>query len=326
MYEKDREEFVMKLETNQKRSRIIGISLVLVGAILWGVSGTVGQYLFEHHGFNAEWLTVVRLLSAGVLLLLLAAIGGNRQIWSVWRLPSNRLNILLFGIFGMLAVQYTYFAAIEASNAATATLLQYTGPVMIVLYILIRHKAMPTIQQVIAVFLALIGTFLLVTHGKFTTLSISGWALFWGLASAVALAFYTLQPIKLLNQFGSAVVIGWGMIIGGLAMSLIHPPWQVVGEMTIISLLALLFVIIFGTLIAFYSYLESLKYLKPTETSLLACAEPLSAAILAVIWLNVVFGWSEWLGTFCIIATIVILSRVEEKVDEGHKTIKKEVG
>nr|WP_052002159.1 EamA family transporter [Halalkalibacter wakoensis] len=311
---------------NMNQSRMKGIFLVLLGAILWGVSGTVAQYLFEQQAFNAEWLTVIRLLSAGVLLLLFAR--RRQNIWAIWQRRGNRISVVLFGIFGMLAVQYTYFAAIAASNAATATLLQYTGPVMIALYLLIRFKTWPSMQQVVAIILALLGTFLLVTHGQFTSLSISGWALFWGLASAVALAFYTLQPIKLLNEFGSAVVVGWGMVIGGIGMSVVHQPWNVVGNLNPLSIAALLFVVLFGTLIAFYSYLESLKYLKPTETSLLACAEPLSAAVLAVVWLNVSFGGAEWLGASCIIATIVILSRVKEKKSHGlgESQVKEEVG
>ncbi|WP_096199759.1 DMT family transporter [Bacillus sp. FJAT-45350] len=302
--------------TNLKKSRIIGICLVLTGAILWGVSGSVAQYLFEEHGFNAEWLVVIRLLSAGILMLSIAIMTGNENVWEIWKTPMNRVKIIVFGICGMLGVQYTYFAAIEASNAATATLLQYTGPVMIVLYLLLRHKVAPTKYQVMAIILALTGTFLLVTHGNYTTLSISGWALFWGLASAVGLAIYTLQPIKLLKEFGSGVVVGWGMIIGGIGMSFIHPPWNIVGELTVPSIIAVIFIIIFGTIIAFFSYLESLKYLKPTEASLLACAEPLSAAIIAVIWLNVVFGLSEWIGAFCIITTVAILSFGKEKEKE----------
>lgn len=313
----------------KSKNKIIGVCLVLLAAIMWGVSGTVAQYLFEQHSFGVEWLTVVRLLSAGLLLLVLVSITGKNNIWSVWQNSSNRTAIILFGIVGMLGVQYTYFAAIEASNAATATLLQYTGPVMIVLYLLLRHRTLPSSRQVVAIFLALLGTFLLVTHGNFTTLSISGWALFWGLASAVGLAFYTLQPINLLKQFSSAVVVGWGMIVGGIGMSFVHPPWGVVGSISFLSIVALLFVIVFGTIVAFYSYLESLKYLKPTETSLLACAEPLSAAILAVLWLNVMFGLSEWIGAFCIIATIVILSRKSEREEAGGTeatpTIKNEV-
>lgn len=79
--------------------------------------------------------------------------------------------------------------------------------------------------------------------------------------------------------------------------------------------MAVLFVIIFGTLVAFYCYLESLKYLKATETSLLACAEPLSAAVLSVVWLKVQLGVTEWFVALCIIMMIVLLSREEKSRD-----------
>ncbi|MDE5414443.1 DMT family transporter [Alkalihalobacterium chitinilyticum] len=309
------------MQTTNTKLRLLGIGLVLLGAILWGVSGTVAQFLFEEKSFSAEWLVVIRLLIAGLLLLLICVWNHNPNVWKIWKVQKHRYALIYFGIVGMLGVQYTYFAAIEASNAATATLLQYLGPVFITVYIAIKSKALPTRSQVIAIFLALSGTFLLVTHGNFQTLSISGWALFLGIASALALAFYTLQPIQLLKEYGSAVVVGWGMVVGGVVMSLIHPPWQVVGSISLVSILAVLFVIIFGTLIAFYSYLESLKYLKATETSLLACAEPLSAAILAVIWLNVAFGLSEWIGAFCIMATIVILSQTKPKAKTTNNQI-----
>jgi len=65
---------------------------------------------------------------------------------------------------------------------------------------------------------------------------------------------------------------------------------------------------IFGTLIAFFCYLESLKHLEAAETSLLSCAEPLSAAFLAVIWLKVPFNIFEWIGAFFILTTILLLS------------------
>lgn len=297
------------LQENRKL-RLLGIVLVLLAAIFWGVSGTVAQYLFSEHKVSVSWLVVVRLLMAGVLILSFSLLKKDKNVWNIWR--EQAFSLFCFGILGLLAVQYTYFAAIEASNAATATLLQYLAPVMIVIFVALKKKLLPTRQQVIAILFALFGTFLLVTHGNFQELSISGWALFWGIASAFALAFYTLQPIKLLKKYGSIVVVGWGMIIGGIGMSFIHPPWKVEGNISFSSMIAIGFVIIFGTLLAFVCYLESLKYLKATESSLLACAEPLSAAILAVIWLKVPFGVSEWIGAFCIIATIVILSRVKE--------------
>ncbi|WP_059172645.1 DMT family transporter [Bacillus sp. FJAT-27445] len=286
-----------------------GIALVLVGATLWGISGTVAQYLFQRQGFSPAWLVDIRLLLAGSILL---AIGGARnpaKILSIWKSKRDALSLLLFSLLGMLAVQYTYFAAIDHSNAAAATVLQYLAPTMIAAYLAIRGKKLPTGREISAVILALAGTLLLVTKGNIGTLSISGLAVFWGIASAAALAFYTLQPRELLAKWGSITITGWGMVTGGLFFSFINPPWMFEGSVSFQSLLAVLFVVIFGTLIAFYCYLESLKYITASETSLLASVEPLSAAFVSVIWLSVPFGLEEWLGTFCIISTIVILAK-----------------
>lgn len=298
------------------RSRVKGILLVLIGAALWGVTGTVVQYLFQQHSYSPEWLVVVRLLLAGAIMLGLAYMKEKSRIWLIWRDKRAAASLLLFSIFGMLAVQYTYFAAIHHSNAAAATVLQYLAPIMIACYLALRNRRTPAPREMIAVVLSFAGTFLLVTQGSLQQLSISGWALFWGISSAAALAFYTLQPLKLLAQWGSTIIVGWAMLIGGVSFSFVHPPWQFEGEWSMNAFLAIAFIVIFGTLIAFYSYLESLKHISASETSLLASIEPLTAAVVSVLWLHVSFGLEEWLGTLCIISTVVILSFAGNKKTE----------
>ncbi|MFD2445114.1 DMT family transporter [Bacillus sp. CGMCC 1.16607] len=294
-------------------SKSKGIALVLTGAALWGISGTVAQFLFHKQGFSPEWLVVIRLLLSGILLLGLASSTEKQKVWGIWKNKRDVCGLLLFSILGLLAVQYTYFAAIESSNAATATVIQYLAPVLISCYLAVKFKRIPSSKELLAVLLAILGTYLLVTRGNIQSLSISGWALFWGLSSAVALAFYTLQPHNLLAKWGSSVVIGWGMLIGGVSFSFIHPPWSFQGQWSLNSYFAVAFIVIFGTLIAFYCYLESLKYISASEASILASIEPLSATLLSVIWLKVTFGLEEWLGTLCIISTIVILSLAKKQ-------------
>jgi drug/metabolite transporter (DMT)-like permease len=156
--------------------------------------------------------------------------------------------------------------------------------------------------------LAFLGTVLLVTHGDWTALQISPAALFWGLASAVALAFYSIQPERLLQENEATVLVGWGMLIGGLGFCGVSQPWHVPGAWDIATLLAVVFIVLFGTLFAFYGYLVAVQKIGPETTSLLACAEPLSAAVVAVLWLKVPFGLLDWLGSACIMATIFLLS------------------
>lgn len=297
----------MKIIVNIKE-RKRGIILVLFGSMLWGVSGTVAQYLFQQKGFSPEWLVDIRLLISGAALLLYGFIKDNSKIYEVWKAKYDCFNILLFGIAGMLSVQYTYFAAIQYGNAATATILQYLSPVIITCYLAIRTRKRPSLKEITGILLAMLGTFLIITKGNVNSICISKLALFWGIASAFGAAFYTVQPKYLLKKFGSTITVGWGMVIGGIAFSFIHHPWDFAGELSISSILAVIFVVLFGTLIAFYCYLESLKYVQPTEASVLSSAEPLSAAFLSVLWLKVPLGIAQWVGTIFIITTIIMLS------------------
>lgn len=293
--------------------RIKGIILVIIGAMLWGISGTVAQYLFTKKGFTPEWLVLIRLLVSGVILLLYSYMKSKQNIWTIWKTKHDALNLICFSIIGMLGVQYTYFAAIKYGNAATATILQYSSPIIITCYLAIRTKKFPDLQEIIAIGLAIVGTFFIITKGNIHSISISKLELFWGIASAFAAAFYTLKPRSLLIKWGSILVVGWGMLIGGLAFSFIQQPWNCTGTWSISSILAITFVILFGTIIAFTCFMESLKYIKPTESSILSAAEPLSAALLSVLWLHEQLGIAQWIGTACIIITIIILSRVKNK-------------
>ena len=295
------------------KPRIKGMMFVIIGSMLWGVSGTVAQFLFQQKGFSPEWLVVIRLLVSGLILLIYAFTKGNQDIWKIWNSKHNCWSLIIFSIIGMLGVQYTFFAAIKYGNAPTATILQYLSSVIIVCYLIIRSKKLPSIQEIIAIMLAMLGTFFIITKGNIHTLSISNLALFWGISSAFAAAFYTLQPRYLLAKYSSTLVVGWGMLIGGIAFSFIHHPWNFTGQWSISSIFAIIFVVLFGTIIAFCFYLESLKYIQPTETSVLSSVEPLSSAFLSIFWLHVSFGIPEWIGTVCIISTIIILSRVKNQ-------------
>lgn len=286
-----------------------GFILAITAAILWGISGASAQFVFQQKQVNIEWLVTVRLLVAGTLLLLYSASRPNAQIWHIWKTWRSAFDILVFALLGMLAVQYTYFAAIKYSNAATGTVLQYLGPVFIALYFSILRKQLPSRLEAAAIFFAFLGTLLLVTHGDLSSMKISGLALFWGVSSAIALAFYTIHPVRLLRDNDAANVVGWSMVIGGLGLSLFSKPWHVSGIWDMQTISAAGFIIVFGTLLSFYAYLAAVKRIGPQKTSLLACAEPLSATIVAVSWLKIPFMPMDWIGSLCILATLFILSR-----------------
>jgi drug/metabolite transporter (DMT)-like permease len=285
--------------------------MVLIAATLWGISGTVAQKLFQHDGVNPGWLTTVRLISSGTLLLLLAGLQTNgNAIWSIWKHSPDRQQLIVFGLFGMVGAQYTYFAAIQAGNAAVATILQYLGPVFIILYVTLRLWRLPDPRQWMVLATALAGTFLLVTNGSFDELSVPVPAVLWGLLCAVTVAFYSMYPKRLLSRWSSSLIVGWAMLIGGIGFSFIHPPWVFhMKHWTLSTGLCLVFIIVFGTLVPFYLYLDSLRYVSPTAASILTSAEPLSALLASIVWFQLTLGVYEGIGAILIVTTVVMLSR-----------------
>jgi drug/metabolite transporter (DMT)-like permease len=298
-----------------------GIFLVITGAACWGIGGTVAKKLFEQEQIDLDWLVSTRLLIAGLLLLSIQFFGKDRaQILGVWKTRRTGMQLIIFGIFGMLAVQYTYMASIEHGNAAVATLLQYLAPVMIIVYLVFRKQTVLTRTDLMTVSLALAGCYFLLTNGSAAQLSVPKPAIVWGVLSGVALAFYTLYAIPLLKQFDSLVIVGWAMIIGGTALGFIHPPWKMDFEsVTLEGYLYLTFVIIFGTMIAFWFYIESLQSLLPKESSLLGSIEPLAAVLTTVFWLKQPFGFFQWIGTACIIGMIFLLALKKEGSSGGNQ-------
>ena len=130
---------------------------------------------------------------------------------------------------------------------------------MIAVYLAAVHRRRPSRREVVSIVLAMLGTVLLVTHGEMGVLQISLEALLWGLSSALALAFYTVQPVALLKRHDSAVVVGWGMLIGGLAFVGWSQPWHMFGTWDSGTYGAVLFIVVLGTLVPFYCYLLAVK-------------------------------------------------------------------
>ena len=298
----------------QLNNKFLGFASAIFAAMLWGVSGAFAQFLFREKEFNAEWLVTVRLLISGVLMLLFGVLQKNPDVVGIWKDKKYAIQLVLFSLLGMLTVQYTYFVTILHSNAATATVIQYTGPVFIAIYLALRLKKWPKPIEFLAIGMAMLGTFLLVTHGDIHTLNITPTALVWGIASAIALAVYTLMPVHLLDRYSPIAIIGWSMLIAGIAMSIIHPPHQLEGIWDRDTYLAVLFIIFLGTLIPFYIFLMAIKNIGPQRASLLACAEPLSATLIAVVYFGVNFETMDYLGSLCIIATIFLLTKIKKKV------------
>lgn len=264
---------------------------------------------------TSGWLVPLRLTFAGLLILVLLACREKGRVLDVWRERQGRRDILIFSVFGMMLCQYSYFTTIQYSNAGTATVLQYTGPALILVYLCIRDRKKPRAYELAALFCSMFGTFILATHGNISELAIPAEALLWGMISAVTLVIYTLQPAGLMKRYSTLLTLGWGMLIGGLVLMLLMRPWTLSPVVDRQTVLAMSFIVLFGTICAFYFYLTGVKLVGASSASMLACIEPVAATVISVVWLKVRFRMIDLLGFVFVLSTVFIISLNQKKED-----------
>lgn len=286
-----------------------GTVCTMTGAVLWGFSGACGQYLFTNYRVDSSWLTAVRMLTAGILLTLFIFVRQRERAVGIWRNKRDAVQVVIFAVCGLLFCQYAYLTAISYSNAGTATVLQYLGPVLIMVLVCLWTRRLPTGRETAAVILAVLGTFLLATHGNLSTMVLTKKGLLWGLIAAVSLACYTLLPASIIPKWGSLVVTGYGMLIGGVVLSCAIRIWQIPVSLNADGWLAVGGVAVAGTLIAYTLYLQGVGDIGPVKASMLASIEPVSATLLAVFWLGSSFEAIDLVGFVCIMATVFLLTR-----------------
>lgn len=191
-----------------------GTLITLIAGIAWGLSGVSGQYLMTR-GLAVELLTSLRLLIAGVCLLTIAWWTARNDLVRLLRHKKDLLMTLVFALLGLVLNQMAYLQAISHTNAGTATVLQYLCPILVLGYSCIRLKQLPSWVEVLSIVLAVSGTFLIATHGHLDQLAVTPLGLFWGIFSAFTYSLYIILPARLIRQYGSLVVIGLGMLMGG---------------------------------------------------------------------------------------------------------------
>ncbi len=291
--------------------RVKGTCLTMGGAACWGISGCMGQYLFTRENMDSTWLVPIRLLLAGLLLCGYYFFKDRKQLFAPWNWkadPRNTIDLLVYGLAGVSFCQFLYFLTIQLSTAGIATILQDLSPVLILLVLCLQQRRTPRLFELCSILLALLGVFLLTTHGSLTSLAVSPAALAAGLVCACTVVIYTMWPKRLQAQYPTPLLQGWAFLLGGAAFHLIFRPWTMGYVPSAVGVIGILVVVLVGNVTAFSLYMSGVPLIGPQRASLYSFAEPVTAAILSTLLLGSPFTLWDALGFGCIFVMLVLLS------------------
>ncbi|MEG0665345.1 EamA family transporter [Gordonibacter sp.] len=286
-----------------------GIVFAALGGICWGFSGTCAQLLTSELGAPVAWITCVRLLMGAAIFLVACLVKNWRSLRAVMRDKRSLLRIAAFSLFGVLLTQVSYLSSISFTNAGTGTVLERLGLIVIMLYVCLRARRRPSLREAVGLVMAIGGTFLIATKGNFGALAIPAEGLFWGIVSAFALACYTLIPGKALEKWGSFIVTGLAMLLGGTVATVFVQPWNIPVDVTPQLAGVMVAMVIIGTFLAYLFYLQGITDAGPVRAGLVGCVEPVSATVISAVWLGTPVLPVDILGMIMIMVMMVLVTQ-----------------
>lgn len=286
----------------------LALIFCMTAGVMWAGSGVAAQHFFAHSELDAMDLTTFRMFCTSFIMAAVTLSRGHwRRNWAVMkREPKLWGEILFYGLVGLMAMHFAYFEAIDLGNAAVVTVLQYTCPAMVICWLAFRQRRPPEPGSAVAVVMAILGTFFLVTGGRLDALSVSRDCLAWSMASAVFYAVAAVYPKHLVGRLDNSFLLTWGMLFGAVASWLMTDRLNFLDFFHADILFDLFVIVVCGTAVAFICYNAGLAYLSADQASLTTTVEPVASVVMSYVLFGTTFGFVQAGGIVLIVAAIAM--------------------
>lgn len=286
-----------------RRAILLATLAVVLAAFCWGLNAIFAKGAFEA-GISPARMAEARTAVAGIPLIAYLALR-RRDLLIPTRVTIG--PIVLFGL-GLVAVNWTYYTAIDRIPVGVAISLQDTAPVLVLVGMALIARRSPGSVVWGAGLLTLIGAVLV--SGAYNGLrDLDGLGVAAGLGSAIAFGVYLLSAEAAGRRGGHpATVLAAGFVVASVAWGLVLPWWDWPVDRLAEPEVALrvLGVGLVGTLFPFLLVVNALRRLPAAVAGIAATTEPVFAAGLAWLLLNQSLGALQLLGGGLVVGGVVL--------------------
>jgi drug/metabolite transporter (DMT)-like permease len=292
----------------------LGYAMAAAAATLFGINGSVAKVVIRS-GLAADRLTELRCTGALAGLALVAALTHRPEL----RVRRRELLFLAaFGVGGVALVQWTYFVAIGRLNVGVALLIQYVAPLLVALWARFGYHEHVRRRVWLALALSLGGLVLVVR--LWNGLTLDGIGLAAGVGSMVTFAFYLLLAERGVRRRSAVPLLAWGFLFATVFWSAVLPWWSFPGNevasstsllgrldslhLPVAALVA--WVVLLGTIAPFILIVGALRYVPATRVAIVAMLEPVTATLVAWLWLRETLGPTQLVGAAVVLAGIAL--------------------
>lgn len=298
------------------RSTGIGLALALASSAAFGTSGTFARSLLDT-GWSPGAAVLLRIAIAGAVLTALVAPVLRAHGAHVRR---NGRTLAVYGIAAVAGAQLCYFNAVEHLSVAVALLLEYSGTLLVVLWLWVRRGHRPRTATVTGSLAAICGLALVLD--VLGDVSVDAVGVAWGLGAAVGLATYYVISAEtddalppLVTAWGGLVV--GGMVLGAAAALRVIPFQTATADVTLLDrqtswLVPLLGMSVVAAAFAYVTGVSGSRILGAKVASFVGLTEVLFAVLFAWVAVDESLSPIQLLG-----GALVVLGIALVKLDDG---------
>lgn len=287
---------------------VMALAAACCAGFLWGTGAVVVNVLIAKHGFTPENISFWRFSIGSVILL---AIFGKQIHWQ--RLQPLIMTVLAAGT-AMAGYVLFWFLGIEQIGAAIPTLIALClPPVLVTVFALVRGQETVDLQLFAVLTAALTGTFLIVSRHDTGAVTTDQHHLFMGVFYAIGAAIlytgFALISGRLSTRLGAGQATTCLTVVAALVMglsSLYRPLYWPTG---IPPQAWFLYLGVVTAALALLAFSWGAARLTPTALTIATLVEPLTAVLLAALFLDEQLGVWQWLGGFLLLFSIWGLGR-----------------
>jgi len=297
-----------------------GYVYIGTAALFWGIAATLGRAAFTGRvpGLKLAAIDPLILSQSRTTLsfLVLLPVLLIRRGAPALRVPRPDLfRFLVIGILGVAASNYLYYLAIQRTNVAVAIILQYTAPVWVLLYTVLRGAHRPSLRRGAAVALAVVGCALAVGFVGSGNLRLDTVGVIAALLAAFSFAFYNVAGHSILTRYDRWQVLLWVLASAAAFWIFVNPPWKIwAAHFTPAQWAFMLLFSLVSVLGPFSCYFAGLQHLEPTRAVVASCLEPVFSIVIAAIFLGELLRPLQTLGIVVVLIAIVLIQWPEPQL------------
>ena len=288
----------------------VGILMVLVSSICFAFVPNSAKIAMEE-GSSLFFLIASRYAIGACFLLPVFFITKTS-----FRVPTRLIwRVAVAGFLAMCLIAATYHA-VNFLDVGLVLLILYSFPLGVALISHLRGKERISQNQWICMTMVMVGLVIMIFDGQ-TKINLYGLAVsFFGLFCFV---FFILQSNALAEDIGSSS-LNFYLSISGLALLallfLLSPQSMSLAMPASDRGVMAIFSNGFFYILSWVLFFEGSRIIGATRASLMACVEPLFAALLAMFFLGQILSVVEWIGFFTVLVSVYLFERFGTK--PGH--------